>query len=140
MAVYCTKENLFDSYGEENIQAWSRLNEDAITRAIEDAQAEIDGYLFSGGYTVPLNPPPKNIIRYCVVLAAANLLVGIGLLEEDTGGEGIIEKEKAARKYLEKVAAGKFKIPGYSKEGETSAPPPGKVRVDSMEKLDLGGY
>ncbi|MDR1128211.1 MAG: DUF1320 domain-containing protein [Treponema sp.] len=140
---YCTIGDLQDAYGAERINTWSRLDPDAADRAISNAGAEIDGYLLSGGYTVPLPGAPENVKKYCIDIAAANLIVSIGVYN-DTGDKEVLEQAKQARRYLEKVAEGKFKIPGYSAAGaaagETSKPPPGGIRVSSREKLDLCGY
>jgi phage gp36-like protein len=141
--AYCTVEDLQDAYGVEQINNWSRLDPDTADRAISNAGAEIDGYLLSGGYTVPLPGTPANLKKYCIDIAAANLLIGIGAYK-DTGDNAVFEQAKQARRFLEKVAEGKFKIPGYSAEGaaegETSKPPPGGVQVSSREKLDLRGF
>jgi hypothetical protein len=64
---------------------WSRLNPD--TAAITDAQAEIDGYLLSGGW--PLPGAPANIGKYAVDIAAANLVLSAGVLESDPGGKAV---------------------------------------------------
>ena len=64
--AYCTRADLEAAYGEDRITGWSRVtagNEDApmADRAIRNASAEIDGYLISGGYAVPLSGPPENL-------------------------------------------------------------------------------
>lgn len=138
--AYCTQQDLITAFGEDNIQGWSRGNIDTVENAIKDAQAEIDGYLVSGGYTVPLDPAPNNIAKYCVDLAAANLLSGSGINLEDSGEQMILERAKVARQYMEKVAVGKFRIAGYSQEGETSRPPAGSVQVKADKKFDWRGY
>jgi hypothetical protein len=38
------------------------------------------------------------------------------------------------------VAEGKYRIPGYAEEGETSLPPSGNVQVSSRARLDLEAY
>ncbi len=138
--AYCTITDLYDAFGEENINGWSRLDVDVVDRAIANASAEIDGYLLSGGYPVPLEGPPANVKKYCIDIAAANLIVGVGVLKDDPGGTAVVEQAKAARRYLEKVAEGKFRIPGYASEGETSRPPSGNVQVSARPRLDLDGY
>ncbi len=138
--AYCTITDLQAAYGADKISAWSRMDPDAVDRAIANASAEIDGYLLSGGYPVPLDGPPANIKKYCVDIAAANLIVGVGVLQDDPGGAAILEQAKAARRYLEKVAEGKFRIPGYANDGEVAAPPAGNVRVNAMGRLDLRGF
>ena len=138
--AYCTVNDLYAAFGEENVQGWSRFNPAAITRAIEDAQAEIDGYLLSGGYTVPLTPCPKNVKKYATDLAGANLLLHAGLLSEDSGGAGHMEQAKVARRWFEKVAEGKFRIPKDTEDEEQSSPEAGGIRVSAMGRLDLKGY
>jgi phage gp36-like protein len=138
---YCTLEDLYASYGEDCVNGWARLNPETADRAIRNAEAEINGYLLSGGYEVPLAGPPETIQKYCIDIAAANLVVSRGVLKEDPGGNAVIEQAKQARRYLEKVAEGKFKIPGYVGEpGETAKPPSGGVRVSARERLDWRGY
>jgi phage gp36-like protein len=140
---YCTLQDLQDAYGAERINSWARHDPAAVDRAVGNASAEIDGYLLSGGYTVPLSGTPENLKKYCIDIATANLIIGIGVYD-DTGDKEILEQAKQARRFLEKVAEGKFKIPGYSAEGladgERSQPPPGGVLVTSRKKLDLNGY
>ena len=139
--MYCTPVDLEAAYGAENISAWSRLDPDRVERAIQSASAEIDGYLISGGYTVPLSGPPQNLKKYCVDIAAAGLILGVGALEVDPGGKAVLEEAKNARHYLEKVSEGKFKIPGYADgEAETSKLPPGGVQVSAPPRLDWKGY
>jgi phage gp36-like protein len=138
---YCTVADLRDTYGEDRIGAWSRVDPDRAEKTIYDAGAEIDGYLLSGGYTVPLAGTPSTIRKYCVDIACANLIISAGALDSDPSGDAVIEQAKIARRYLEKVAEGKFKIPGYSTGGgEVTGPPSGNVQARSMERLDLEGY
>jgi phage gp36-like protein len=138
--AYCTLADLEGAYSAEQIAAWSRLDPDKADKAIQNATAEIDGYLLSGGYSVPLAGPPKNLKKYCIDIAAASLVLGAGVLDNDPGGKAVLEEAKIARHYMEKVAEGKFKIPGYAAGSEVSKPPSGNVQVSSSRKLDLGGY
>jgi phage gp36-like protein len=138
---YCTLADLYSAYGEDNINGWARLNPDMVDRAIRNAEAEINGYLLSGGYAVPLPGPPETIQKYCIDIAAANLVVSRGVLQNDPGGNAVIEQAKQARRYLEKVAEGKFKIPGFIDEPDGIAQPPsGGVRVSARKRLDWRGY
>jgi len=136
---YCTRADLEAAYGEDRIAGWSRLNSIAVDRAINNASSEIDGYLISGGYTVPLSGPPENLRKYCIDIAAANLVISAGVLDNDPGGKAVIEEAKNARQFLTKVAEGKFKIPGYSNDQEASSPP-GGVLVSASPRMDLKGY
>jgi phage gp36-like protein len=140
---YCTVNDLYQAYGEDRIAGWSRLNPDTVGRAIVDASAEIDGYLLSGGYTVPLAGTPATIKKYCIDMACASLVLSVGLdVELDPGGKAVYEQAKVGRRYLEKVAEGKFRIPGYTDldSGEAERPQSGNIRVSSRRRLDLRGY
>jgi phage gp36-like protein len=141
--AYCTQEDLEEAYGEDRIAGWSRLNPDTVDRAITNASAEIDGYLLSGGYDVPLPGCPAVLRKYCIDIACANLVLSAGVLDDDPGGKAVLEQAKIARKYLEKVAEGKFKIPGYdtAAEGTNSfSLAAGTVKVWTRSRMDLGGY
>jgi len=136
---YCERADLEAAYGADRIGNWSRLDGAVVERAIKNASSEIDGYLISGGYSVPLSPPPENLRKYATDIAVANLLISAGVLENDPGGNAIIDEAKNARRFLERVAEGKFKIPGYSDDGGTSSPP-GGVSVSTMPRMDLRGF
>jgi phage gp36-like protein len=139
--AYCTLADLYAAYGEDHINGWARLNPDTAERAIRNAEAEIDGYLLSGGYAVPIAGPPETVQKYCIDIAAANLVVSCGVLQNDPGGNAVIEQAKQARRYLEKVAEGKFRIPGFIDEpGGTAKQPPGGVRISARPRLDWRGY
>jgi phage gp36-like protein len=138
--AYCTIEDLNSLYGSDRVSGWCRLNPDTVDKSIADAESEIDGYLVSGGYSVPISGPPRTIRKYCVDIAAANLIISCGVLEADSGGKAVLEQARIARHYLEKVAEGKFKIPGYSAGSEVSKPPTGNIQVSSRKRLDLRGY
>ncbi|GMO48011.1 MAG: hypothetical protein Pg6C_10280 [Treponemataceae bacterium] len=140
--AYCALSDLQAAYGEDRVAGWSRLNPDTVDRAVVDASAEIDGYLLSGGYDVPLAGAPANIKKYCIDIASANLVLSAGVLESDPGGKAVLEQAKIARAYLTKVAEGKFTVPIGGAEGgeETAVLPAGFVRSWSREKLDLKGY
>ena len=137
--AYCTQNDLEAAYGADRIAGWSRLDASTVDRAIRNASAEIDGYLISGGYPVPISGPPENLKKYCVDIAVANLVISAGVLENDPGGKAVIDEAKNARQFLTKVAEGKFKIPGYANDDEVSQPP-GGVKVSTMPRMDLRGF
>jgi phage gp36-like protein len=137
---YCTLADLEAAYGADRIAGWSRLDTLAVDRAVSNASAEIDGYLISGGYSVPLSGPPENLKKYCIDIAAANLVISAGVLDNDPGGKAVLEEAKNARHFLSKVAEGKYKIPGYvSGDAEVSVPP-GGVFVSARPRMDLRGF
>jgi phage gp36-like protein len=141
--AYCSQADLYEAYGEDRITGWSRLDPDTVSRAIAGASAEIDGYLISGGYDAPLAGTPATLKKYCIDIASASLVLSAGVLDEDPGGKAVLDQAKVARRYLEKVAEGKFKIPGYEEGGSGDAEAlngGGAVRVRSRRRLDLRGY
>ncbi|MGI5090819.1 phage protein Gp36 family protein [Treponema sp. OMZ 805] len=136
--AYCTMTDLQSTYGAERIAAWSAVDAERAEKAIADASAEIDGYLLSGGYTVPLAGTPATIKKYCVDIACASLIISTGMLENDPGGKAVVEQADIARRYLDKVAQGKYKIPGYDEN--SSKPPSGNIQAVSMTRMDWKGY
>jgi phage gp36-like protein len=136
---YCTRADLEAAYGKDRITGWSRMDSKVVARAIQNASTEIDGFLISGGYVVPLSGPPENLRKYCIDIAAANLVISAGVLENDPGGKAVIDEAKNARQFLTKVAEGKFKIPGYANSKEVSEPP-GGVKISSMPRMDFKGW
>jgi phage gp36-like protein len=141
--AYCTIGDLREAYGSDRINTWARLDANTVERAIKNAEAEIDGYLISGGYEVPIAGPPEAIKKYCIDLSVANLVIsrGVGAVDTDSGGRAVIEQAKVARHYLEKVAEGKFKIPGYIEgDKQTTKAPAGAIRVSAKPRLDWRGY
>jgi len=138
--MYCGCDDLVAAYGADRIAGWGRDNPDAVARAIRNASAEIDGYLISGGYRVPLSPTPENLRKYCIDIAAAGLVLSAGVLENDPGGKAVLEEAKNARHFLERVAEGRFRIPGYAEGDGAASEPPGGVMVSAMPRMDLRGY
>ena len=138
--AYCTIEDMQNTYGNERIAAWSAVDVDRAEKAIADASAEIDGYLLSGGYMVPLSGNQPTIKKYCVDIACASLIISCGLLENDPGGKAVVEQADIARRYLDKVAQGKYKIPGFGDTGESTKPPSGNIQAVSMGRMNWQGY
>jgi phage gp36-like protein len=137
---YCTVDDLYESHGRDYVDGWSRGDPAAITKAIDNASSEIDSYLFSGGYAIPLPSAPKSINKYCVDIAAANLVIGRGVLKDGAADQAVLDQAAKAIRFLEKVAKGDFRIPGLTPAGELARPPSGGVLVSAPERLDLRGY
>lgn len=71
-------------------------------RALDDASAEIDGYLV-GRYRLPLLPEPPVLKVHCITLAHYRLL-------GSAADEGMREDYKAVRLFLERVADGRVPL------------------------------
>jgi len=75
-----------------------------IEAAIEDAGAEIDGYI-GRRYPVPLADPPKVIVKYSKDIAVYNLVSRSGVISQERE-DNYRERYKFAIKFLTTVAAG----------------------------------
>ncbi len=137
--MYCEKEDLEAAVRDGAVDDWTGLDDQKVFSAIGNASSEIDGYLISGGYSVPLSPVPTHVKGHAVSISLYNLIVGRGITD-DPADQEIAEKKKAAIRFLEGVATGKFKIPiGGEGSGEQSRPV-GKFRIKSDPKMNMEGY
>lgn len=109
------------------------VNTARIDKAIANAGVEIDGYCQTK-YPVPFNPVPDVIRKLAVDIALYNLLSRRGF-EEDSADRAIVERYKAAVKFLENLARGVVRIgtptPAPASEVRVEGPP----RVFSRDKL-----
>lgn len=103
---YATVTDLQDRLGEARLIQLTDLGDPPLglvnaavaQKALDDASAEIDGYL-AGRYTLPLTPVPGILKVHCLTLANYRLL-GSAALEIDR------EDVKGVRDYLTKVGSG----------------------------------
>lgn len=79
-----------------------------IEAAIEDAGAEIDGYL-AKRYPLPLSPVPQVVNKFAKDIAVYNLYSRIGIDESDRE-KNYLNRYKAAVRFLELLAEGKVEI------------------------------
>lgn len=85
-----------------------QIDASVVNQAIEDASAEVDGYL-QGRYDVPLQVVPTLIRRLSTDIAVYLLFARRGL--EEAGPDGVIWKAyQAARDTLSKMAKGEVRI------------------------------
>jgi phage gp36-like protein len=104
--AYCTLSDIKDRIDEEVLiqltddEGLGVINEDRVSAAIDEADAEIDSYL-SARYTVPLTPIPTVIKTLSVAIAIWNLYSRRGIVDEMRQ-----ERYKAAVGLLEKMAKG----------------------------------
>ena len=92
--AYCTESEVFaavkeDAYnsllGEqyiEDVEERKKHLQPLVEEAIEDADAEIDGYL-AKRYDVPMSPAPKVLNKFSKDIAVYNLMSRIGIDESD---------------------------------------------------------
>ena len=103
--TYASKQNLIDRYGsDELLQLTDRANtgsidDTVITRALADADAEINGYIATR-YTLPLSPVPPELERLACDIARYRLY--------DRSVTKLVEQRyKDAIRVLQDVSAGK---------------------------------
>ena len=123
------------------ISDWSGGDDAKVEQAIETAQGEVDGYLISGGYAVPLDPPPENIKNYTIDIAVYNMAVVSGFRADSADNELKTKYEKALD-FLKGVATGKYRIPisvGNSDEDSRAVPRMG-FKVRGGRKMNMDGY
>lgn len=105
---YVTQQQLVDRFGEEElIQLTDRANAGSIdaavlNQAINDAGAEIDGYL-AGRYQLPLATVPPIIALYCGDIARY-------LLYDDHSTEEVRKRYDDAIAFLKLVAKGTVRL------------------------------
>lgn len=112
--AYCTRQDMIDRYGEQELIELTddndsgAINDTVLTQAIDDAEAEINGYL--NKYSLPLSVVPRNLLR-------ANCDIARYFLYDDISDEKVTERYNAVIKYLIKVSEGKINI-GPAANGE----------------------
>lgn len=110
---YATPADMLERFGQKEVIALSDreltgiLDEAVLTRALELAGAEIDGYL-GGRYPLPLNPVPRILTGYACDIARYQLCGTNGVMMTDE----IRDRYKGAFRFLELAAAGKVSLGG----------------------------
>ena len=122
-------EDLGDDYTPEMLREAVRPLAES---AVEDAQAEIDGYL-AKRYDVPFKKTPKVISKFAKDIALYNLVSRKGVDESDR--EKIyLTRYKDAIAFLTKVAEGKIDI-GVEESHTTQAAAQNGFSMESAERI-----
>lgn len=100
-------------------------------KAIEDADAEIDGYL-AKRYQVPLAPTPRVLNKFSIDIAVYNLASRRGI-DEGEREKTILTRYQNAIKFLTLVAEGKVSL-GINGESVQSAAQTG-FNIQSSDRL-----
>lgn len=93
----------------------SKIVEDSIN----DADAEIDGYL-SKRYPTPLSSVPGVINKLSKDIAIYNVFSRSGI-DEKTREQNYLSRYRNAVKYLENIASGRADVPGLSSPSQKAA-------------------
>lgn len=128
--AYCTVDEIFGAVKEdalntmlgtdyiEDLEERKKAVTHLIAQAIEDADAEINGYL-AKRYEVPLKIIPKVLNKFSKDISVYNLASRSGI-QEDSGEKTVLTRYNAAIKFLENVAKGLIEI-GVTKSQEAAA-------------------
>lgn len=105
---YCTKQNLIDRFGEQELiqltdhdMTAGAIVDAVLNRAIDDATAEINGYLTA--YTLPMAVVPANLERFACDMTRYYLY-------DDAVTDLVKARYDAAVKYLTQIAKGIISI------------------------------
>jgi phage gp36-like protein len=137
---YITQQELTRRFGEDEvIQLTDRartgaVDTDVLDQAIDDAGAEIDGYL-AGRYRLPLDPVPRALVPL-----AANIVRY--RLYDDAAPDEVRSRYEDAVKFLTALAKGQFSL-GQPVEEESAADRPGphfRARPRSFDDHTLKDY
>lgn len=111
--AYCTRQDLEERLGVEqlreltDLEGTGEVNEARLTRAIEDATAEVDAYA-SLRYQVPFAAPPAIIRKIAVDLAVYALFKARGF--DEKADQAVVEAHRAAIQFLSRLGEGKVSI------------------------------
>lgn len=123
-----------DEYIEDEEERQAKIEETA-SDAVEDACAEIDGYL-AKRYSVPFTRTPKVLNKLAKDIAAYNMVSRAGA-HEDTDWKTFLNRYNAAIKFLTMVAEGKASVgldDGSGDAGDSQAAADG-FRMQSSNRL-----
>ncbi len=136
---YCTRQNLIDRYGEtEILQLTDRdnigiIDDQVVTQAIDDASAEIDGYL-AGRYQLPLATVPSVLEHLACNIARYHLWA-------DGASDAVKQRRDEAVKFLDSLSKGHVTL-GLSDSGGQATPSDG-AQMESGGRIfgrDQGGF
>lgn len=125
--IYATRQNMIDAFGEHEVLAltdrgnFGQIDDAVLCRALEQADAQIDGYL-QGRYTLPLAVVPRLLAVYACDLARYRLTGG-----DATETEAVRNRYQDAIKGLSAIRDGQLNL-GLD-PAQQAAPEAGAVRV-----------
>ncbi len=134
--MYCTKQNMIDRYGnEELIQLTDRdnlgvIDDTVLGQAQADADAEIDGYLASR-YTLPLPDVPTSLVRVACEISRYHLY-------DDTAPAGVKDRYDNSVRFLRLVSKGDIRL--LQDTGVTEETAGAAEVVPGRNVFDGGGF
>ncbi|AQU83247.1 MULTISPECIES: gp436 family protein [unclassified Halomonas] len=131
---YCTKADLIERFGEDELRAIAHdasgeIDDAAVDRACDDASGEIDGYVSAAGYPVPLSPVPRIVIANTCDIARYRLY-------DEHATDQVQKRYDDAVKFLKSVSRGEVRLGISSGAASSSA---GSVQMNSGRQVFNGG-
>ena len=120
MAAYCTVQDLIDRYGETEIMEITdrdqtgAVDETVAGRAIDDASAEVDGYIGSR-YDLPLASPPAVLTRITADIARYRLY-------DNMATEEVRKRYEDALRFLKSVGKAEISLGAAEPPASTGSP------------------
>lgn len=130
--TYATKQNLIDRFGQVEIaqltdrSAGTTIDDTVVSRALEDADAMINGYL-QGRYTLPLASVPAMLVTVACNIARYQLF-------EDRVTEIVRQRYEDAIAWLKDVAAGRVAL-GLDAAGDETQQETGTVDYEANDRV-----
>lgn len=107
--MYASRDDMISRFGEDELTLLTdrdgragAIVEAVLTQALEDASAEIDGYI-GGRYRLPLNPVPAVLTRLCCDMARYNLT-------DERATEQLQKRYEAAVQFLTRLGKGELSL------------------------------
>ncbi|MGL4986985.1 MAG: phage protein Gp36 family protein [Treponemataceae bacterium] len=133
--MYCSTEDIYTSFGRERTTNIVTNANIVLEEQIKNACGEIDGYVSSGGYFVPIESPPVIIKSICVDLVILKLLTSAGI-NQDEFDKLLGKRIDKSYEFLKNIASGKFLLP---QEKETSQASLRSVQFRTTSKINMRG-
>lgn len=134
---YLTQQNLIDRFGQDELEQLAPdglggIDAVKVAAAIDDAGNEIDVYLVSGGYGLPLANVPSVITAYACD-------IGRYRLYDDDATEQVNKRYERAIKFMESVAKGAIKLSANNLDLSSDAESAGEAQFETGRQVFPGG-
>ena len=114
--AYCEDTDLFQAFGQKNIERWADLDnegdqddiDDRIQWAIDLGYDYINSKLIRGHYEIPFEDPPKTIIHLNAL--QAGIILYDSRLVVDSDKDQVSRQRKTANNWIRQILRGQLKL------------------------------
>ena len=119
MPSYATKQNLYNKYGQVNIDLWADLDNDEVVESIEVRIAEsireasesyVDAWLAESRYPVPFSSPYPSLVVTLTTLQAGVLLYDAFQVIRSVRRDEVTHQRKQIKLILRGIKSSNLKI------------------------------